>query len=443
MNTKFRRVARRAATICLCLGLATGSLTALSACSPELTPIATLGEHEISVNMYKFILSRIKGNLGRAGYSVDSADFWNTIVDSDNTTYDGFFRQTALADTRRYLAALELFEKEELKLPKSEYDKIDKEIADLIASAGSKSALNAELSAFGVNIDILRDIYVIEAKFNHVRDHICGKDGSLIAAQVRQEYLEKNAVAFRHVLIRSFDYVYETDANGDDIYFLPDENNAKVDNIAYDKENGNVRLDEYDELIKDANGDTVYYLESGHIAYDKENGVRARVYDKEGIAVTEKLSSEEMAKNKAVAEEILATVEAGDYVAFEALLAEYELDEDDYFDTNVELSFLYTVGDNGSDYLNDIAEALSLIEVGELRNVYTSEYGYNVVMRYPMPSDAASNSEYEEWFTGLADRVVSEQFHKMCQPYMDKVKIDEKAFSELPSMTEIGANYYY
>ncbi len=438
MNTTLRRIA----AACLCLGVAIGSVTAFSACA-KAEPIATLDGHEISVNMYQFMLSRVKGTLARNGYSVNSRDFWTTVVDSDNTTYEEFFRQTAVSNVRAYLAALALFEEEGLKLPQSEYDRIDEEIDDFLSEAGSKSALNANLSAYGINADMLRDIYIIEAKFEYVQDYLYGANGSKVAAQVRQEYLENNAVAFRHVLIRSFEYVYETDANGDDIYFLPTENNAKVNNIAYDRTAGTVRLDEYGKTIQDKNGENVYYLPSGHIAYDKENGVRAQTFDADGFAVTEKLSSEELAENKAAAEEILAAVEAGDYAAFEALLEEYAIDEEDYFETDGELGFLYITGDNGADYLNDIADALALCKEGEVRNIYSSEYGYNVVMRYPIPSDAVTNSDYEEWFTDLVDRVVAQLFHDKCQPYMDKVKVDEELFASLPPMIEVGTNYYY
>ncbi len=442
MKFSLHRVLRRTAAVALCLGLLCGSVTALTACSSPKT-VATLGEHELSVNLYQFLLSRIKGTLGQNGYSVNSADFWNTIVDSDGTTYDEFFRQNALSQAREYLAALALFEEKGLTLPQSEYDRIDTVIDEHLAAVGSKTALNSELASYGVNVNMLREFYIIEAKFGYVKDSIYGQDGSLVSAQVRQEYLEDNAVAFRYVLIRSFDYVYVTDDNGDEVYFLPNENNAKVNNIAYDKENGTVRLDEDGNVIKDDNQENVYYLENGHIAYDKVNGVRARAYDSDGIAMTEKLSSAELSVNKTAAENILATVESGDYAAFEALLAEYEADETDYFETDGTLAFLYTTGDNTSDYLNDIADQLAEVAVGELCNIYTSEYGYNVVMRYPIPSDAVTNSDYEEWFGDLVDRVVSRLFYNECKSYMEQVTIDESALDDLPSMAEVGINYYY
>ncbi len=434
------KITRRAVSLLLGLCLLLGSL-GLASCAEKTVPLAELEGETVTVNMYRFFLSRAKGDLARSGYTVDSADFWDSIVDKNNTTYDEYFRQIALIDVRRYLAALAIFEERDLTLPDSTIDEIDAEISELVENAGSKSALNSELATYGINMDMLRDIYIMEAKFNYLQETIYGQNGSKVSAQVRQEYVNDHTVAFRQVLIRAFDYVYEQDRNGDDIYFLPNENNAKVNNIAYDKVAGTVRLDEFNEAVKDENGDTVYFLPNGNIAYDKENGVRAIVYDKDGNATTVPYSKEKLAELKSDAEEILANVEKGDFAAFESLLAEYEA-ADEAFVTDGELCFLYTTGDNAYDYLNDIVDALTVCEVGELRMI-SSEYGYNVVMKYDVPDDAVTNSDYEEWFTGLADRVVAELFHTLCEPYMERVKVDDEVFASLPSMKEIGTNYYY
>lgn len=432
---------RRLLSVLLCLALLAGT-AGLTACADKGEPLLELEKNSISVNQFQFLLSRVKGSLGYAGYSVDSDDFWDMIVDSDGTTYDEYFRQTALNDARRYLAALAIFEERGLVLPDSYIKAIDEDIDGFIRDAGSKSTLNSLLSAYGVNVDMLRDLYIIEAKYEYVQTSIYGVDGSKVSAQVRLEYLNEYAVCFRQVLIRAFDYVYETDLNGDEIYYLANENNAKVNNIAYDTAAGSPRLDEYGKTIVDKNGDTVYYLSNGKIAYDKEKGLRAISYDKDGNPKTVAYSAEELAEHKAAAEEIIASVAPGDYAAFEALLDEYMVSNDDAFVTEDSFYFLYTTGDNSYDYLNDIADALADKENGELAMI-SSEYGYNVVMKYPMPEDAATNTAYEEWFSDLTDRVVAKLFHNACAPYMEKVTVNSDAFAAVPSMKEIGKNYYY
>ena len=434
-------VIRRLLSVILCLALLAGAVS-LTACSGKSPVLLELDGIEITANQYQFFLSRVKGSLYYTGYNVESEKFWNMIIDDKNNTYDDYFRNAVLEDARRYIAALTIFEEKGLVLPQSYLDQIDEDMEEYLRDAGSKSTLNSLLAAYGVNADILREIYVMEAKYDYLQQVIYGKDGELLAAETRMAYLNEHAVCFKQVLIRSFDYVYEKDTNGDEIYYLPSENNAKVNNIAYDKELGNTRLDEFGKTIVDKNGENVYFLADGKIAYDKENGVRAMTYDQKGNLQTVSYSAEVLAEHKSTAEEIMASVAKGDYAAFESLLEEYQIDEEDAFIADGTHCFLYTTGDNNYDYLNDIADALATAEDGELK-IINSEYGYNVVMKYPIPSDAITNPDYEDWFTDLTDRIIAKQFHTMCKPYMEKVKVDADVFATLPSMKEIATNTSY
>ena len=432
---------RRILSVILCLTLLVGAV-AMTACSQKGETLLELNGQTITANQYQLLLARVKGSLAHAGYSVDSATFWDMVIDSEGNTYDEYFRNAALTDAKRYLAAAAIFEEEGLVLPQSYKDAVDEDIEEYIRDAGSKSALNSRLSAYGVNVDMLRDLYLLEAKYAYLQAYLYGAEGEKIAANVRLEYLNEHAVCFKQVLIRAFDYVYEKDLNGDEIYYLVGENNAKINNVAYDSIGGNPRIDEFGKTITDKNGDVVYYLENGSIAYDKEKGVRSVVYDENGIAKTEKYSAEELAEHKAAAEEMMASVAKGDYAAFEALMEEYQISGDDAFVTDGTYCFLYTTGDNDYDYLNDIADVLAKAEEGEMRMV-NSEYGYNVVMKYPIPEDAVTNTAYEDWFGDLTDRVTAKLFHTKCTPYMEKVAVSNEVFKALPSMKQVGTNYDY
>ena len=432
---------RRILSVILCLALLMGAV-AMTACSKRGTTLLELNGYTISTNQYQLLLSRVKASLYYAGYSVDSSTFWDMVIDSEGNTYDQYFRNAALNDAKRYLAAAVIFDEEGLVLPQSYKDAIDEDIDEYIRDAGSKSALNNALSAYGVNVDMLRDLYELEAKYAYLQAHLYGAEGEKIAANVRYDYLTEHAVCFKQVLIRAFDYVYETDNNGDEIYYKVGENNAKINNIAYDTVGGFTRVDEFDKTILDKNGDAIYYLPNGSIAYDKVNGVRSVVYDANGVAKTVKYSAEELAEHKAAGEEIMASVTKGDYAAFEALLAEYEVSGDDAFVTDSTYCFLYTTGDNDYDYLNDIADVLAESEEGVVRMV-SSEYGYNVVMKYPIPQDAVTNAAYEDWFGDLSTRVVAKLFHNKCEPYMERVAVSTEEFANLPAMKQISTNVSY
>lgn len=439
-----KRKLLRLAALLLCAALMTAASLPLTACSRGLgDTLITLDGQTMTVNMYRLLLSRAKGNLARSGFQVSSDSFWGTVISKEGTTYDEYFRQLALRDLKDYLAAAVLFDELGLKLSSAAEKEIDDQISSLIKerAGGSKSSLNGILAEYGANIDVLRAMYVMEAKFAAVRSELYGNDGSKIADSVKQEYLEENAVAFRQLLIRSYTYEYEKDLNGDEIYFLINENNGKVSNVAYDTVHGNTRTDEFGKTIVDKNGDKVYYTSDGRISYDKSAGVRAYVYDKDGNPVTKALSKEELASQREAAKEILTAAATLGQAGFEALLAEYE-DYDENFIVTEGLCFLYATGDNGYDYLNDIADAVNALKPGEATMLDT-EYGCHIVMRVSLPSDAATNKTYEEWFTDLVARVADMLFDAKIAPYHERITVDNDVFASVKSMKEIGTNFYY
>lgn len=452
MNVKssFRTIV----SLLLCVSLLTAvGIGSLSGCSSANLgkPLLTLDDQEISENMVQLLMARVKGNLDSGGYSVNKDGFWNQIVAMDGTTYGEYTRQLVLHTAKEYLAGVVLFEEKGLTLPQTTLDRIDQEIQDMVDAAGSETALNKSLSSFGVNIDILRALYIIEAKNTALKASLYGSDGSLISDNVKQEYVEENVIAFRQLLIRSYRYLYVTDSNGDDVYYLPNENNEKVSNIAYDKEAGHTRTDKNGKIVQDENGEAVYYTDDGRIAYDRENGVRSYAYDSDGNPKMETCSADELAAHREAAQELLTKAKTGGTAGFEELLREYGESGDDTYMVNETLCFLYKT-DNSLQEFNDIADALQWhedadgnrteVKIGEAVQVESSN-GIHILMRYQVPSDAASNSTYTEWFSELADRVAEKLFAALCEPYMERVTVDEKLYAALPSMKEIGTNYKY
>ena len=90
-------ILRRLLSALLCLTLLVGAL-GLTACSEKSPALLELDGHTITAAQYQFFLSRVKGSLYYTGYNVDSADFWNMIIDDQNNTYDDYFRNAVLED---------------------------------------------------------------------------------------------------------------------------------------------------------------------------------------------------------------------------------------------------------------------------------------------------------------------------------------------------------
>jgi len=434
-------IMKRVLCLALCVAMLLSLSLCFSSCGKESRVLLSYGDLTITENQFEFLLSRAKANYEKAGFSVDD---WDTKIDLNETTYDIYVRQLVLREAKLMLAGLYLFEKEGLRLPDETVKAIETDISELIEyhGEGSKSSLNSILSAYGFNVSMLKEQYLLEAKYEYLQTYYYGENGSKLASTATQEYLESNAVAFKQLLIRSYAYVYATDTNGDEIYYLTDENDGQTNNIAYDTVVGSIRQDEFGKPITDKNGDKIYYLANGDIAYDKEKGVRAVTYDKFGNPVTRNFTKEELAENREIAEGILNAVKKGDFAAFEAAVSEYADSGDERFLGDGEHCFLYTTGDNGYDYLNDIADQLAEAEVGETRLI-SSEYGYNVVMKYEIPEDATSNDAYKDWFSELNARVVQYLFNQKCLDIVEAVEVDETVFSEIPPMSKINANYSY
>ena len=402
------------------------------------------GNQTISTNVFQLMLSRVKGTLSRGGYKVDDASFWDTVIDSDGTVYGTYMVQRALMDAKRYLVAAVIFEEAGLTLPKATLDAIDAEIQEFIEydANGSKSAFNSLLSAYGANVTALRELYILEAKSAALKTHLYGANASQVAATVKQEYLEAYGVCFKQILFRNYYEKYEVDVNGDEIYYLTDANNARVNNVAYDSKNGTPKLDDKGNVIVDANKDTVYYTADGHIAYDKEKGQRAPLYDENGDVQVGEYTADEKKAHLEQAEDMVATLQKGDYAAFESLIKECVAASDDVILTDNEYCFLYTTGDNNNDYLNDIADVLAPLDAGDF-HLLSSDYGYAILMKYPMVEDAYSKTEYTEWFSDFNSRVIAELFRKKCDSRLEEVTVDNEQFAALPSMKNIGINFYY
>ena len=87
-------------------------------------------------------------------------------------------------------------------------------------------------------------------------------------------------------------------------------------------------------------------------------------------------------------------------------------------------------------------EALADMEVGEVALV-ESDYGYHVIMKYPMEKGAYADKDNEDWFEGFTEGLVEDMFMSLCKEHMDKVTVDEEILATVPPMREIGKNYYY
>ena len=149
-----------------------------------------------------------------------------------------------------------------------------------------------------------------------------------------------------------------------------------------------------------------------------------------------------MAERKTAAEEIVNTVNKGNYSAFEAKMPDWTIVEgsEESYPDGYYLSELESGG--YEDYLVDILDALESMEPGEMA-VVESEYGYHVIMKYDLDSGKYSDSAYSEWFESFTDSLINKLFADRCEKYFDKMTVNEENLAKARSITKIGTNYDY
>ena len=244
--------------------------------------------------MYSLLTAYIKG---RDAYaitnkygSINSTDYWDMVVDSEQTRMKDVYMDTVEETVRYYVAAMELFDELGLKLTKEEKNAIDAELDELIDlhANGSKNEFNAILSDYGANYKTLRDCKIMNAKLEKLIAELYGAGGSKISGALKQGYIEENYVSYYQIILPLYEYVYRTADNGNDIYYKVDdkgnfvtekaENGTSYYAIAYDKENG-FHIDGERDLL----GDRVYKTcDNVKIAYDTVRGTKSEEKDSYG-----------------------------------------------------------------------------------------------------------------------------------------------------------------
>lgn len=188
-------------------------LLTLVGCSSYGQPVMELGGTEITANMIEFWLSRYKaqfehyyGSAVCSQYDLDSVDqFWPIVSDeATGETYDEVMSGFIYENAETYLCALYLFDQFGLKLPKETEAEVDEYIDELLEeyASGSKAEFNALLSNYGINMKLLRELYLIDEKVDFLQNYLFGKGGTLgVTKMDKEKYYQENYVSMRQICI--------------------------------------------------------------------------------------------------------------------------------------------------------------------------------------------------------------------------------------------------
>lgn len=406
--------------------------------------------YSISVNLYELMCSAMKGTLMAYNYTLEghrpSQDAYWEIMDTYDgktmETSDSFYRKNVLENCKAYLVSLYLFDKYELALSESAKKEIEETMDELVKTdgEGSKAKLNSVLANYGVNYNMLKEYYTIKAKFKAVQDHIY----STMGPNVKGEYLNENYVHFYQIFLANYTYVYETDKNGDTIYY-----DTTTNQILY-KKTEFTQTTASGKTETDSKGNIIYYTDvtRTHISYDSEKGQPSYKIDKDGESyVTKPMTEDELDKLVERANDLTQSLQG---VSKDAFVEKVSSESDDtqaaiytdgyYLQKGVDFSA------SGEDfmYLDTIVEQLSSADVkdGDVIMI-ASPSGYHILMKCAPTEKAYELEANAVWFTNFVSGFTAEVFAERAEPYLAQIDLNEKVYAKAPSMKEVAINYFY
>lgn len=350
------------------------TLSALVGCSPKGDVVMELGDASITANMYAFWLARYKAFF--VYYYMnnqESAEMWDTVMSEDGKTLNETFTDYVKDNARTYVSSLYLYDQYGLKLSESAKLEIEADLAELASAAGGKTALNADLANFAVNYDILKEIYTIEAKVNQLQDYLFAEDGpNAITDAQRDAYFTENYARIEHIFI-STGAKYQMDEDGG---YVTDENNQPI---------------------------------------------------------TVELTAEELAAQKAKADEVEAKLTAGE--DFATLLPTYT---EDTATTQYPNGYYFT---RTSSYVTEVIDAAFAMEENSWQMV-ESDLGYHIIRRLPLEEKAYESTASADFFTDFENNLEVQTFTAVMAPYMEDVVVYDEV-ADLYSLKSVNANYQY
>ncbi len=179
-------------------------------------PVLTLGDVSISENVYHYWASTYKGDfLYRYEDVENTEDFWNGKL-IDGMSAAEYFDAVILENVQYTLVCMQLFDEYGLVISGSEKESIQDLISDYLKeyAQGNRNLLNQALGEYGVNMDLLENIYIDDAKTSKVYEYLYGENGQTPIGDAQLEkYYQENYVHLQMIFINN-KYQYKTDSNG-------------------------------------------------------------------------------------------------------------------------------------------------------------------------------------------------------------------------------------
>lgn len=341
-------------------------------------------EVSISVNAFELLMARQKATLSEI-QNVGNDSFWDTYTGDPVKTMDDFYRDSILENCKTYLVILYLFEKEGLSLTDAELKGVEDTMEEFIKTDGdgSKSKLNAVLSDYGVNYNILKDVYLMMAKIEAYQNHISSRVGD----DIKTKYMETNYVHYNQIYLPFQKFVYETNESGEKVKATNEDGSYKMVDMT-DAEKAVLKT-EKDIYLKELRGATP----ESFVQYTEEVVYKEKDFGK---------------------------------------------------DENTDGYYIRRANYTGArSYLNAVIAACDSINNGDITEIET-DFGYFIIQKDAFTEKAYDHEANKSgWFEDFDSLVTNQVINELCQPHLSAVAVDMDVYAQAPSMKEVKKCYFY
>ncbi len=328
----------------------------LTSCQAKSEAVLTYGDTVINENYFTYYLATYKSSFLSSYADVeDTNEFYELKLPNGQTGEEYLFDQT-VHNVSMSLICAELFDKEGLALSDSVTKTIDSYIDSLIKdySGGDKRSLNSTLSEYGINVKMLREIYLLEEKGTALCEYLYGDSGTIgVTEEELDAYYRENYAHVQHIYVNN-KYYYETTEQG---YYSYDQSgnlithayegeeleakNAVIAAIDAALEAGTDFEEVYEQYSEDKYYENGYYLTAGMdfidevelSAFDLEVGEYTKIESDHGVHYIKRLEADEKPwEDEANADFFDTFVDTVRFEAFVAYVEQYlddvEVNED-------------------------------------------------------------------------------------------------------------------
>lgn len=167
--------------------------------------VMTLGKSAVTDKMYQYWVCTYKANLlRRYSDAKDAPEFWDKKLDG-KTTAEEYFNGLISDKIKANLVSMYLFDEYGLELDEDDVATADEIIAEYLESYanGDEKRFDKLLSIYGVDRELLREIFIEELKSTYVYNRIFEKGTVAVGPMMKEQYLADNYAHIKHIYINN------------------------------------------------------------------------------------------------------------------------------------------------------------------------------------------------------------------------------------------------